>query len=884
MRENEYKDESSEGIADEHPNVNESKHSDFPVDKEEEKGKDATKHGAEQPDELNHEPTYEEAMRALGCDDNFDDENFDMDDLEENIERLTRIEEMEEEHEKKAKKRKRGKNTSEKVLGKLTKQPSSIGWYKNWVVDWEEGDDAGDDDDDDFDDDDVEPEDEAEKSSWLARKAKKRFGDVWELVETYCQGWEDSPMDIATFFFCLAAFHTPPKDKKDAIFDEKLVLEGYHWAQFAFAAYKPEKKLVLERLPFLEEEDFICGNWDDLTLKNSPAYYVALDHDQKAIVVSLRGTKVKQDILTDLAAQFVKWENGHAHRGFVAALNTLEPHIKPVVETLKGKHPDYKVRVTGHSMGAAVSSLVVLKWAKEYPDWDIHGYGYATPCVISAKLLPESTKLFTTYVHNFDAVARLSMGSIEDLHHGMKLFAQKAGKNHNVLAIFQALRKIATKTDSDRIIRVAGEIDQLIQSNLEKELSEGKVTNHLFPAGITYQLWRENRGKNFVTWEMYKTQGELYGRLHFSPTMLKDHGSAGYTAAFENLLALSVIERKIWLNLKASQREAIKSYWNSFPDEDPFSEAYDASQAVENMKKESKYKKKAFDRGCIRPFLLLVSMSPKRRAAMCHLTGMEMIAKSWYTQFDSHHEAWYIIASHGKGIQSRGNSSSRTMIPFKHSSNWYMILHSCATKVKKTQGKFIDERISDMTRGTRKNYKQSIRHCKDSGDPTLPSFEEKVMLMFFDLVGTKDTLEVSKEAQNDPKKQELVEKLRLLGFHTKDFLNLIADQQINHSSNKKANEMYAWGDVVRHEDERVKKRQVAGMAGLVALSGLLFLSAAPMVVAMPPLALLPLGASIGIGSYVVTKATPGGLVAIVVGCLQQRLALAFHDIALEEYY
>merc|ERR1712137_1499915 len=106
----------------------------------------------------------------------------------------------------------------------------------------------------------------------------------------------------------------------------------------------------------------------------------------------------------------------------------------------------------------------------------------------------------------------------------------------------------------------------------------------------------------------------------------------------------------------------------------------------------------------------------------------------------------------------------------------------------KTQGNFIDDRIANMMRGTRKNYKQSIRACKDSADPTLPSFEEKVMLMFFDLVGNKDTLEVSQEAEKDPKKQEMVAKLRQLGFHTKDFLNLIADQHVNQSSNKKANE------------------------------------------------------------------------------------------------
>merc|ERR1712137_729439 len=827
--------------------------------------------------DIHGKESYEEALKALGAD-KFDDEDFDEEELHGNIERLTKMQEVQEAHHKKEEKHEGV--AIDKVMGKLTKQPSSIGWYKNWVV----GEVEESDEEDLSEEYDEEPEDENEKAGWLERKARKKFGDLWEIVETYCADWNESPMDIATFFFCLAAFNQPPKDKKDAIFNEKLILEGYHWAQFAFAAYKPEKKLIMERLPFLNDEDFITGNWDSAILKKSPAFYIALDHDQEAIVVALRGTKVKQDILTDLAARYVKWDEGHAHEGFVLALAALEPQIKPIVETLKDKHANYKVRITGHSMGAAVASLVVLKWVKEHPDWDIHGYGYATPCVVSAKLLPMTIKHFTTYVHNFDAIARLSMGSIEDLHHGMTLFAKKVGRNHNALAIFQALRKMATKTESSKIVQVAGEIDKLIQDNLDKELSAGMVTNHLFPAGETYQLWRENRGKDFVTWELYKTRGEIYGRLHFSPTMLKDHGSAGYMAAFENLLALSVIERKIWLGLTASRRAMIKDYWNSFPDIDPFDSEYDISQAVDNMKKDSKYKQKAFQRGCIRPFLYLVSMSPKRRAAMCHLTGLKLITKGWYTQFDPHHEAWYIIASHGKGIQSRGNSSTRSIIPFKHGSNWYMILHSCAEKVKKSQGKNIDPRVKDMTKGKGKSYRDSIRACKDPKDPTVPSYEELVMLMFSDLVDPKNALEISKDAENDPKKQEVVSHLRQLGFHTPDYLNLIADQITKQSSNKKANEMYAWGDVIRHEDERLKKRQVAGIVGLGILSGLLLFSATPLLVAAPPLGFVPLGAGIGIGTYAVTKATPGGLVGIVVGCLQQRLALAIHDVAVEKYY
>jgi len=50
------------------------------------------------------------------------------------------------------------------------------------------------------------------------------------------------------------------------------------------------------------------------------------------------------------------------------------------------------------------------------------------------------------------------------------------------------------------------------------------------------------------------------------------------------------------------------------------------------------------------------------------------------------------------------------------------------------------------------------------------------------------------------------------------------------------------------------------------------------------LALVPLGLAVGVGGVAATKATPGGLVSIVAGCLQQRLALAVHKIMIDDYY
>ena len=149
-----------------------------------------------------------------------------------------------------------------------------------------------------------------------------------------------------------------------------------------------------------------------------------------------------------------------------------------------------------------------MKWKDEFPEWNIHGYGYATPCCVSKHLLEEGKDLFTTFVHNFDAVCRLSMGSVQDLHNGFRLFASRVGHNGShgskVLPLFYAMKKLAFNSSNKQILEVAEEINTIINIQVETEKTPESPTSHLFPLGTIYQLWREKRGKKFTAWELYQ--------------------------------------------------------------------------------------------------------------------------------------------------------------------------------------------------------------------------------------------------------------------------------------------------------------------------------------------------------------------------------------------
>lgn len=142
--------------------------------------------------------------------------------------------------------------------------------------------------------------------------------------------------------------------------------------------------------------------------------------------------------------------------------------------------------------------------------------------------------------------------------------------------------------------------------------------------------------------------------------MWSDHGLAGYSNAFENLLAISVLERNVWLSMTSLRRSLVREYWYTFPTGNIFSAEYPIGPAVELMKLNSKYKIKAFRAGMIRPFLLFASMSPQRRAALASLMGMSLVGKYWYLLLDPHKEAWQMT----KHLQKKANGIFREFSNF----------------------------------------------------------------------------------------------------------------------------------------------------------------------------------------------------------------------------
>lgn len=224
---------------------------------------------------------------------------------------------------------------------------------------------------------------------------------------------------------------------------------------FAAASYGPLAMNFLEYLPRGTYRsnvlsDLVPGiSVDDIVVENQlesiyrPGYMVLLDHANKDIVVSLRGTMNPHDVLTDLTClhspcdEHIEAETSnclgdckvnvseiftgsknaapshYAHEGFLRSAITLSETLRPVISRLIAEYPKYGLLVCGHSLGAGVASLLALKWANEYHF--VRCVAFSPPCVLTLSAARAVSDRVTSVIVGDDMVCRFGIGTSLDL-------------------------------------------------------------------------------------------------------------------------------------------------------------------------------------------------------------------------------------------------------------------------------------------------------------------------------------------------------------------------------------------------------------------------------------------------------------------------------------
>ena len=183
-------------------------------------------------------------------------------------------------------------------------------------------------------------------------------------------------------------------------------------------------------------EDILVADWE--TLQFSPASYVAVDRNEKLVVLAIRGTANGSDFITDACSTSVPFLGGFAHSGVVMSAWQIISTRLPQMTRACYENPDFKVLLTGHSMGAAVAVCVAMllrsgdvdvisaaqKGVEGLPNSEgaiasvMHNctvVSFASPAVVTLDLSLKCQDYVTSVVAGKDVIPRLCYASVRRL-------------------------------------------------------------------------------------------------------------------------------------------------------------------------------------------------------------------------------------------------------------------------------------------------------------------------------------------------------------------------------------------------------------------------------------------------------------------------------------
>eukprot|EP00934_Nitzschia_sp_Nitz4_P001566 Nitzschia sp. Nitz4//scaffold37_size175936//42775//45327//NITZ4_002035-RA/size175936-processed-gene-0.216-mRNA-1//-1//CDS//3329549755//1566//frame0 len=158
-------------------------------------------------------------------------------------------------------------------------------------------------------------------------------------------------------------------------------------------------------------------------------YCILLDHSTASVVISVRGSLSLDDLVTDvhldpepvdhLGEEFGFDGAGQfCHAGVVACARNVYDDLQAhghLERLLSGQeYPEYKLRLTGHSLGAAVCTLLGYMLRTKYPNLKVTNFG-PPGTTMTWGLATGCESWATTFVLDSDIVPRLSVAAMERL-------------------------------------------------------------------------------------------------------------------------------------------------------------------------------------------------------------------------------------------------------------------------------------------------------------------------------------------------------------------------------------------------------------------------------------------------------------------------------------
>ncbi|KAL9227581.1 hypothetical protein vseg_003255 [Gypsophila vaccaria] len=395
------------------------------------------------------------------------------------------------------------------------------------------------------------------------------------------QDWSLSDLTIGLYLMYLRqASVNPLEDVKGVhISSEPVIHDLIYNLELAKGCYR-ETAAGLAKQSMLRENNILKFVKNSSMLR--PGYYIGIDPRRKLVILGIRGTHTVYDLVTDIVSTSdgdVTFEGYTTHFGTAEAARWFLDHEMGTLRKCLQEHEGFRLRLVGHSLGAATASLLAIMLRKRsnkelgFDPNMVTAVGIATPPCVSKELAESCCGYVTNVVMQDDIVPRLSIASLSRLRNEIiqtdwkTVLETEDWKNvaeffTNAKQVITSVQDVARKVaDYANFRSSTNSSDTLVTKKLlaepdgspiskqivvpRKEEDSRLTHEELFVPGAVYYLKRnvetqttisdETKGKEYFT--LWKRQpGQHFQRILLSSNVISDHKCDSHYYALRDVL------------------------------------------------------------------------------------------------------------------------------------------------------------------------------------------------------------------------------------------------------------------------------------------------------------------------------------------------------------